>query len=287
MGTMRVRYGLLFGLIAILILSLASCQPPRISSNRLPDKVYARVVSLSPSTTELVGSLRAEALLVGRTARCNLPASIRNVEIVANPEPDFEKLMSLQPDLVVVDRAVLNPRWEEQIQRLGADLFVVQSNSIEEWKRSVYELGARLMRHYQAARLVDLVEQAIRVWQQDPLDPKPRVLVAFGPRQPWVAGLRTFQADLIRACGADPVGQEGDRFETVSPEQILAWDPDVIIVPGDPNEFTGVPWDSTTAGKHNAILGVDPDVLLRAGGQVDRAIEATGTEIRKRVRQGK
>lgn len=287
MAAMRVWCAAIALISTLSALSQIGCQPVRMASHNLPEKVYARVVSLSPSTTELIGSLRAESLLVGRTARCNLPATIKDVEIVANPEPDFERLISLQPDLVVVDRSVLNPRWEEQIRKIGADLLVVESNSIEAWKTSVYDLGAKLMRHHQAARLVEAVEQAARVWEHAPLNPKPRVLVTFGPRQPWVAGLRTFQADLVRTCGAEPVGPDSERFETVSPEQVLLWNPLVVLVPGDPNEFIGLPWDSTDAGKRNAIVGIDPDILLRAGGQVDRAIEAIGTEIRRRIGTGK
>lgn len=268
-------------------LALAGCQPPRISSDELPERIYSRVVSLSPSTTELLGLIDCEAYLLGRTAFCTVPSSVRNATIVANPEPDFERIANLQPDLIIADASVMNPSWEQQLKRIGADVMVVEIDSLEDWKRTVYDLASRFLRQHSASKRIGAVEQVEAMWRSDPLDPKPTAMVVMNARQPWVAGLGTFQADLLRAAGAEPLGPDSRRFEQVSPEQILAWNPRVIIVAGDPNEFTGAPWDSTAAGKHNAIVGINPDVLLRAGGRVDIALEALGTEIRKRVREGR
>lgn len=265
-------------------LAMAGCEPPRISSDELPDRIYTRVVSLSPSTTELLGLIDCEAYLLGRTAFCTVPSSVRNATIVANPEPDFERIANLQPDLIVADSSVMNPAWEQQLRRIGADVKVVEVHSLEDWKAAVYDLASGFLRHYSASKRIREVEAAEATWLSDPLDPKPAAIVVMNAQQPWVAGLGTFQADLLRAAGAEPLGPDSERFEQVSPEQILAWNPRIIIVAGDPNDFTGAPWDSTDAGKRNAIVGIDPDVLLRAGGRVDIALEALGTEIRKRVR---
>lgn len=278
MRTPRVCFCLALGLV------VAGCEPPRVSSDELPERIYSRVVSLSPSTTELLGLIDCEAYLLGRTAFCNVPSTVRNATIVANPNPDFELIANLQPDLIVADASVMNPAIEQQLRRIGADVKVFEIHSLEEWKRAVYDLAAGFLRQRSASKRIGDVEQVEAAWLSDPLDPKPTAMVVMNPREPWVAGLGTFQADLLRAAGAEPLGPESRRFEQVSPEQILAWNPRVIIVAGDPNEFVGSPWDSTDAGKTNAIVGINPDVLLRAGGRVDVALEAIGTEIRKRVR---
>ncbi|MER3412733.1 MAG: hypothetical protein C4341_00530 [Armatimonadota bacterium] len=271
-------------LLLALGLALAGCEPPRISSDDLPDRIYSRVVSLSPSTTELIGLIDCESYLLGRTAFCTVPSSVRNTTIVANPEPDFERIANLQPDLIVADSSVMNPAWEEKLRRIGAEVKVVDIHSLEEWKRAVYDLASGFLRQRTASKRIGDVEQVEAMWRSDPLDPKPTAIVVMNGQQPRVAGLGTFQADLLRAAGAQPLGPDSPRFEQVSPDQVLAWDPQIIIVAGDPNELTGVPWDSTEAGTTNSIVGINPDVLLRSGGRVDVALDALGTEIRKRVR---
>ncbi len=276
------------GAVALLVLTLSlvlgACQKVQISRDVVPDKIYARVISLSPSTTELLGLVDGEAYLIGRTSQCTVPSSVREAAIVANPEPDWEAIANLQPDLIVADRAVFNPQWEAQAKKIGADVWVVDIHSLEDWKRTVYQFGTFFLRQTVADKRVREVEGLENGWRLDPLNPKPKALVVMGAQQPWAAGRNTFQADVVRACGAEPVGPDADKFVQVSPEQILAWNPDIIVVAGDASEFVGSPWDATAAGKRNRIIGVDPDVLLRAGGRVNILLEALGAEFRRVMR---
>ena len=99
----------------------------------VPDKVYARVVSLSPSVTELIALLNSTDSLIGRTSGDNRPAYIKHVTIVANPSPDIEKIVQLQPDLVIAEENLINANELEKLKEIGSfDVEVIDISYINE-----------------------------------------------------------------------------------------------------------------------------------------------------------
>lgn len=248
----------------------------------VPDKVYARVVSLSPSVTELIALLNSTDSLIGRTSGDNRPAYIKHVTIVANPSPDIEKIVQLQPDLVIAEENLINANELEKLKEIGSfDVEVIDIDSLKDWEDAVYKLGSLLQAHTRASEVVDRVQQAISNAKLPDSMYKPKVMVAMSPTSPWVAGTKSFQADVVRAAGGEPVGPDADRFVATNPESIVQWSPDILFVSDDPDKFTGAAWDSTRAGKDGEILEVYADILLRPGADVERLIEAMSKEIRR------
>lgn len=267
---------------------LAGCSPPQPTvGGELPNKIYARVISLSPSTTEWVSMLLAENVLVGRTAVDTQPVSIRGVTIVANPRPDFEKIVKMQPDLIIVDENVINPADLAKLRQLaGPNKFEVVAfrvNSLKDWEESVWKLGALLNQFAEASKRVDAVREAAERFKTPVSARRPKVLVATGSSNPWAAGTESFQADVVRAAGGDPVGPAGQKFSPVNPEQILAWDPDIVFVDEPAAKYVAPEWKSIKAGKTNNIYEVNPDLLLRPGMRVDDLINGLGRVITNSV----
>jgi iron complex transport system substrate-binding protein len=267
--------------LSIAIIGFAGCgKEPRTYGGVLPDKVYGRIISLSPSLTELVGLLRATQFLVGRTASDNRPSIVRTVTIVANPRPDFEKIIKLQPDLILVDENLINPADLAKLEENKTyDIAKFRIDSIKDWNDAVWKLGALVQQYSAASEQVDKVAEAIRTAQASPLDPKPKVIVAMGGNKPWVAGTESFQADLVRSAGGEAIGPPGGKFVQVSPEQILAWNPDAAFVSDPPADYNGPAWSGTSAAKRGKIFQIDPDLLLRPGAQVQSIIAAISREL--------
>ena len=264
---------------------LAGCSTPQPTvGGALPTKVYARVISLSPSTTELLSMLLSENVLVGRTSMDTQPVSISAITIVANPRPDFEKIVQLQPDLIIVDLNVINPADLQKLQQLSGpnkfDVVAFKIHSIKDWEDAVWKLGAMVNQFGEASKHVDFVEESIRRSKTDPITPKPRAIVAMGGSRPWVTGTESFQADAVRGAGGEAVGPAGDKFVPVNPEQIMSWKPDIVFVPDSAgDDYSSPAWKATKA----AIIRVNPDVLLRPGGRVDHLIDGLARELRNSV----
>jgi|SRR5688500_7176977 len=267
----------------VALLAVAGCQTDTSPiGGTVPDKVYARVVSLSPSVTELIALLNATNVMVGRTSGDNRPNYIKNVTIVANPAPDIEKIVQLQADLVIVEENLINPNELAKLKEIGSfDVEVIDIDSLEDWERAVYRLGSLLQAHSRASEVVDRVQQSISNAKLPSSMYEPKVMVAMGSTSPWVAGIKSFQADVVRAAGGEPVGPDADRFVATNPESIVQWSPDILFVSEAPEKFTGAPWSSTRAGKDGEVLEVYADILLRPGADVERLIDAMSKEIRR------
>ena len=57
-----------------------------------------RIVSLLPSATEIVACLGLDDLLVGRSAECDWPPSVRELPVVTSARVDTEQLASADID---------------------------------------------------------------------------------------------------------------------------------------------------------------------------------------------
>lgn len=251
-----------------------------------PDVIYSRIISLSPSTTELLAMLRQESFMVGRTASCDMPETIRSIPIVANPRPDFELIVGLKPDLIFIDESVANSDDLEKMKQLGLSVKVLKIKSVDDWIKTVYELGNLLLQHQPASREVDKVREAVSVAQAENISPKPRVMVAMGESQSWVAGTKTFQADVMRAAGGEYIGPDDEKFVPVNPEQIIAWNPDIVFVSDNPDAYKNIAgWKDTNAVKTGNIFRIHPNLLLRPGARLSVMISSIRAEFVKYSKQ--
>ena len=67
------------------------------------EKEPTKIVSVAPNLTELVCKLGLKDKLVGRSDYCDYPADVADIQSVGTiMTPDIEKIISLEPDLVIV-----------------------------------------------------------------------------------------------------------------------------------------------------------------------------------------
>jgi ABC-type Fe3+-hydroxamate transport system substrate-binding protein len=224
--------------------------------------------------------LNAYNLLVGRTSGDTKPDLIRNIPIVANPRPDIERIVKIQPDIVIVDANLINPADLERLKGHDFDVEAFKVNTLEDWKEAVWRLGSIVNQYTEASARVDALDQSIQTAAQSPMNPKPRVVVAMGGAKPWVAGLGSFQADVIRKAGGEPVGPPGEKFVAVNPEQIVAWNPEFAFVSDPVAGYSGAAWTATGAFAKHQIFEVQPDLLLRPGSDVAKLLDGLSRSLR-------
>ena len=90
-----------------------------------------------------------------------------------------------------------------------------------------------------------------------------------------IVGVNSFQADVVRAAAAEPVGPDADRFVPLSAETLVQMNPDVIFVTGNAEAILNDPRFKTVAAVQKGnVAVVKPDILLRRGWRVDKLILA-------------
>lgn len=250
-------------------------------------KVYGKdngiksIASLSPSTTELLGFHYNTNRIVGRTKSCDFPVGIQAIPVVADVKPDYEKLQKIKPDLIIYDKHLYSEDDIAKIKQLGTKTFEYNPNSFDEYVKQASEVasfsGAEVNLWKQIDNAVRAAGEAKSLYKTRP---KVAMLMPSEPGgTPYIAGLKSFQADLLRNAADEPVGPDADKFVQVNPEDLIKMDPDFIITAGDASSFINdARFASLKAIKNKHVVGIASAVLLRAGARVDKAIQAIGKQ---------
>lgn len=198
-----------------------------------------RIVSLAPSTTELVYALGAGDKLIANTRYCLFPEAAQAVPKVAGFDaPNVENLLALEPDLVLVSD-ITRTATVERLRRVGLTVLVLPSYGLSGLKEDMATLGRALNREGVAARVLHVFDTAVRHVrarvEDIPEAERPRVFLAYGDLETYTAGPGTFPDELIAEAGGRNVAHGmGDPWAQLSMEAIVEQDPEVILVTGAP-----------------------------------------------------
>lgn len=224
------------GLSVVLAAGLSGCGG--IKPTALPKTSCQRVISLSPSITEVLYALQLGKQVVGVTQFCLYPADARKKPKVGGyVDPNMEAMLRLKPDLIVVRKE--QTELVQRIRDLRIPVLPVEHRNTEGILDSFQALGQVCHRQELAqATVADLrgrIQAVERKTQH--VQYRPTVLVAvdrdtYAKRLRWVyvPGEDGFFDSMIRQAGgrnAAPAGRKG--FLQVSSEGIIRMNPDIII----------------------------------------------------------
>jgi iron complex transport system substrate-binding protein len=260
--------------LAVTLLTCVGCQeaPPVGGKNR--PKAYTSAVSLSPSTTELIASYFINLQLVGRTAACNYPDQIKTAPVMGSVKPDFEKIVAAKPSVVFVDKSLYGDAEIQKLKDLKLDVIVMDVKTVKEFCTFLQLTAGKVGSEMDVNNSVDKIVNAYENASSQPGE-KRKIMILLGDTNSeyMVAGLKTFQADLMRGTGYELVGPDAEKFQTMPVEQLIGLAPDVIITTGDPmTVFKDPRLQSMGAIKNRRIIKIDADSLLRAGSRVERIL---------------
>jgi iron complex transport system substrate-binding protein len=243
-----------------------------------PKQIHT-VASLSPSTTEIVGSMTFNLKLVGRSAADNFPPNVNakgtEVPIVAGVKPDYEKLKAANPDLVVYDADLYSDQDIAQIKALGAETFGFKAKTLMDFQAELLAYGGLVGGESEASTYADKIWDEAKAAEADSITPRPKVAVIMPglAGQHYILGTKSFEADVVKAAGGDIVGPDSDKYVPMNAERLMQLNPDMIITAGKPDQLIQDPQlKSLKAIAGMKVRGIDQDVMTRRGYRVDRNI---------------
>ncbi len=200
-------------------------------------KKPVRIISLAPSNTEILFALGLSESIVGVTDYCDYPEAAKEKTRVAGySTPDLEKLVSLQPDLVVAE-SIHEKTVLPALERLGVPVYVTWAYRVETILKEISDLGHLTGRTSQAEELINAMNEKINgvVDITGKMTDKQKLRVCYlNWHNPlWTVGANTYINDIIsKAGGINIYEKDFEKSRAVSLESIISRNPQIIFVSG-------------------------------------------------------
>jgi iron complex transport system substrate-binding protein len=252
----------------------------------------SRVVVLANGVAEIIQSLNAQSVIVGRDIS-STEDSLSDIPIVTSGHQVLpEKVIALKPDLVLIDASTGPKSAIEAIRSAGIKVIQTpESWNLADLPIKVRAVGEAIGAQDQAEDLVQQLNQSLRV---STVKNSPRVAFLYlrGTSSVYLIGGAGSGADsMLDAIGAIDVGAQSlDRpFNTLTAESLAELNPDVILVMSKGLESVGgvqgllkLPGvGQTKAGKNSAVIDVDDSLLLSFGPRTPSLVEALAKALNK------
>ena len=247
-------------------------------------EVPQRIISLSPSNTEILFALGLEDKVVGVTEYCNYPPEALNKAKVGGfSTPDIEIIISLQPDLILAD-SIHAKKVIPALEERGLIVFALAPKNLDGILQDIKVVGKITGKEKEANELVRQMESRIKTItdKTQKLPEKPNVFYILWHDPLWSAGLETLEQELIDKAGGNNIFQDIAGYKAVDLESVIARNPEIIIACTGHGEAKDKPFEwakselrlgATKARKNNRIYQVDADLVSRAGPRIVDALE--------------
>lgn len=229
-----------------------------------------RIISLAPSMTELLFSLGAGDQLVGVMDYSDYPPEALSLPVVGRYDSlDMERIVALQPDLIVAWRSG-NPRGAlNRLTALGFPVYVAEPDSLASIGDHLERLGNLTGHAAEGTQLNRQFSQQIQQLRADYGD-KDSVRVFYQVwHSPMISvGGHELINDMITLCGGANIFAELPVGPKVNLEDVLARNPQVIIASGSSAEAPAwldewLRWPQLAAVASQHLYVIPPDLVQR------------------------
>ena len=227
-----------------------------------------RIVSIAPSVTEMIYAIGAQDKLVGRTDYCDYPSEVSEIESIGTlTTPDLEKIISLQPDLVIT-ATHFDEEKGVKLEEAGIPVIgLYEEFDVSGVYTQIETLGLALNKQEAAAKVVSEMKAKISEVQAkiEGLEaPSVYYVIGYGEYGDYSAPENTFVGQLIKLAGGDNIVPASDSW-SYSLEALLQADPDMIFVRnGEKDGFMAAEgYNHLTAVKEGRVYEIDGDLLDR------------------------
>ena len=256
-----------------------------------------RIVALAPSLTETLFALGLGERVVGRTRFCSYPPEAQELpEVGGYLDPNYEALVSLQPDLVILMQSHIEA--ERRLGSLGIPVFMVDQHDVAGVLDSINAIALACGVSERGTDLRRVIEgrlEAVRTRVAGSLRPTVVLVVGHeageGPvRSIWAAGPDTFYNDVLRlGGGVNAVAASMVRYPELGREGLAVLDPDVVldVVAGleERNldlETLQASWRSLTelrAVREERVRILEGDFMVVPGPRLPQMVEAVARSL--------
>jgi iron complex transport system substrate-binding protein len=292
--------------------------PGTLSDNTIQRDPPRRVVSLSPSNTEILFAVGAGEKVVGVTDYCNYPIELLTriekeeiQQIGGYWNPSIKKIIELKPDIILVSvakcdvktneckencsrRCELTQKIANKLESLGFKVLRVSPHSLEDVLGNIIEIGDLTGKSCQALKLVRDLRKRIGEVVDNSMMKKNRPRVYFEVwNDPYISvNSNTWIGNMINLAGGSNVFEdEISEWPIINSEIIIKKNPEIMffpVIPGIPR-FWGsfnlvkkrLGWDCISAIKNDQLYEILRDCISRPSPRLVDSLELLGKLIQE------
>jgi iron complex transport system substrate-binding protein len=248
-----------------------------------------RIVSTAPASTETLFALGVGNLVVGVSSLDDYPAEVNDIPKVGDFTANSEAVMAQSPDLVVGYSG--NEEALAPVKQAGTPVLFFSPASLDGIYANIMTMGAVTGTAAKAEELIAGIKAEVQavITKTAATGAKPKVFYAVDNTL-WTSGPGSFVDGLLTLVNATNVGSmqpEGagvQPYYQFTPEQLVAADPDIILLPNTAytkvEEFTGDPrFASLKAVKEGKVFLVNDILITRPGARIGQGFEALAKAV--------
>ena len=235
------------------------------------EKPAERIISLAPSVTELLFAIGAGRQVVGVIEYSDFPPEAKPLQVVGRFDLlDIEKILELDPDLIIGWKSG-NPRTSiEQLKRLGLSVYLVELNdlpSISTQMESLSKLAGTTIEAKEAINHFNQTYESLVTQYSNRESVRTFYQVWESPII--TTGGQELMNDIIELCSGENIFNAIDQIAPkVSLEAVIIANPEVIIGSGvgltRPEWlYDWESWPSLKAVSEEHVYFIPPDLVQR------------------------
>ncbi|MEO7909619.1 MAG: cobalamin-binding protein [Roseiflexaceae bacterium] len=252
------------------------------------------LISLAPSTTEILFALGLAPKTVAVDDFSDYPAEAKSLPKIGglNAAYNFEQIVALKPDLIFA-AGITAPEAIKKLEELKLNVVVVgaEKTSFDSVFADIALVGQATGQVAQATQLTTTLQDQLAALKAKLANAKEKPLVyweldATDPAKPYSVGPGNFVGDMIALAGGTNVfAQAESPFPQVSAEQVVAANPDLIILSDAAYGITVASvlkrpgWQVIAAVKQQRVAPIDDNLVSRPGPRLVAGLEATARII--------
>jgi iron complex transport system substrate-binding protein len=253
----------------------------------MPKAAPQRIISLTASTSEILGALGLQSRVIGVDAFTNYPTDLAKLPKVSSTQGyNVEQIIALKPDLVLSSGG-LTKQYDSKLKDSGVNIVDLSLTNFSQTFDQIQLVG-RLT--YSEAKANDLVAQLKK--ERDDIEQKvagasaPKVLLEVDDSTPgklYVFGGGSFGDELLQDASATNIfhsNTANEGYPQVTDEAVLSANPQIVILTEDP-AYGGTPdsvykranWSTIQAVKDRKVYRLNADIMQRPGPRLVQGLQ--------------
>jgi iron complex transport system substrate-binding protein len=242
-----------------------------------------RIVSLAPNITEILFSLGLDEEIVGVSIHCDFPDKAKTrVRVGSYISLDFERILSLHPDLIIATGAGNTREMVDRLEKFGFSVYVIFPRNFDDILSSIIHIGQVVGREGEAEEIIlGMKRRKERVTTLTRDLPRPRIFLQIGDVPIITVGSGGFADHLISLAGGENIAKgEKGMYPRWGMEEIIKRSPEVILISthnphGDYRKVLEewARWKILPAVKEGRIHLINSDLIDRPSPRIVEGLE--------------